>query len=895
MFDKDLLQKWYIDNIDGSVSFSVSENGFWPLDFTVVGDADIEHSDIVKVIDTEWETIEQVISNDDFLTFDGSNDYVQSWTSIARRWRWYNPVWLTGSSDWYGNYYTNFADYTWYIDIWLPFDEIAINKSFSMKFIMQTASTNNNRILFYHNDFAISQTLAWEIVVWFEWGSTKSFTLALSTYYRIVVTYNGTTISVWYNSISAVWSTALSLNNEKYCAIGNWPLWNNTMWANAKRYTLCMRDRVLSGWEVTSENWSHAVVTTSNRFFNINASILWTDTVDNVIDTGIVSWVLTTSTNICISWRFKLWIDAVDTANSQNIVVTPYVFVQCRTTSNNVVVWYDNAWLRSSTYSIGNGNRTRHHFVAVAQNTWSTRQTQLYVDWVLRDTDNHAVAPSTKYIDYIELARRSTTYFNGSIKDIRIHTFTWALNANDALRLYQWINPQETTAIIEYARYDMNEGTGTILSNKATIYNGAVWNSDNTAPFVQTHNRVVEQEIYYGQVIKITPTLQSNQGKRTIVSCLWIQTTLNDTYFRWPTGLALWNEALYPNNVLQFVYDQNKWKYLDYTGDDIMDYPDYLRDRRFTRTNLFVDNTVDGIDMISKISAGSDMIIEKRFPISPVWVGYIFQFRAKSDSWNKTIQTAYKIEGDSYFANRTYTVWTERTRISFLWSRSWVSWSAIVFKLSINWNIFLKDFKIYRENDSTVPRIGIDILDINYNNQKCIKARQDALEYSGAKIKRTTDMYPIAFNPNIANIPDHYFIEEKHLSFLEKWIGSDEIVNSVQVEYDWGTTTSIEDATSIWLYRKREWIISSYLWDSTSANSYWQVYLAKNKDPKAYIKAVVTRAYPIHTIRVGDLCQINWNSLAIERWYITRLDMNETTCTIYLDHYDWLWKSLSKI
>jgi len=578
--------------------------------------------------------------------------------------------------------------------------------------------------------------------------------------------------------------------------------------------------------------------------------------------------------------------------------VTPFVYVHCRHSTNQLIVRYsDGIAARTSFYTIGNGNREWHHFVAVVQNTWATRQTVLYMDWVLRDSDNQPWWPSiwSKIVDYIDLARKWTTYFNGSIKDIRIHTFTGSLNTNDALRLYQWIDPQETTAITEYVRYDINEGSGTILSNKATIYNGAVWNSDNTAPFVHTHNRVIEKEIYYGQVIKITPTLQSNKGKRTIVNCLWIQTTLNDTYFRWPDGSALWDELLYPNNVLQFIYDQNKWKYLDYTGDDIMDYPDYLSDRRFTRSNLFIYNTVDGIDMISKIISGSDMIIEKRFPTSPVWVVYIFQFRAKSDSWNKTIQTAYKIEGDSYFANRTYTVGTERTRISFLWSRSWVPWSAVVFKISINWNIFLKDFKIYRENDSTVPRIGTDILDINYNNQKCIKARQDALEYSGAKIKWTTDMYPVAFNPNITNTPDHYFIEEKHLSFLEKWIWSDEIVNSVQVEYDWWTTTSIEDATSISLYRKREWIISSDLWDATSADSYWQVYLEKNKDPKTYVKAVVTRAYPIHTIRVGDLCQINWNTLAIERWYVTRLDMNETSCTIYLDHYDWLWKSLSKI
>lgn len=895
MFDKDLVQKWYIDNLDGSVSFSVSENGFWPLDFTVVGDADIEHSDIVKVIDTEGEILEEVVTNNDYLTFDWSNDYVQTWTSIERRWRAFNPVWVIYNTDAYWAYYGTFADYTWYIDVWLPFDEVASNKSFSIKFVMQTNNVAGNRVLFFHNDFWITETVWWEIVVWFSWWSSKSFPRALSTYYRIVVTYDGTTINVWYNGTLAVWATGISLNSEKYCTIWNWPARNNTIWSNAKWYAICMRDRVLTGGEVTSESASHTVTTTTNRFYNTDAVGIWSLTVDNVVDAGIVSWTLTSWINICISWRFKLWADAADASDAQTIVLTPYVYIQSRTTNNNITIRYDNAWAKQTSYSVGNWDRSRHHFVGVTQYTWSTRQNQIYVDGVLRNSANFVNPPLSKYTDYIQLWRKNTTYYNGSIKDIRIHTFTWSLNANDALRLYQWIDPQETTAITEYARYDMNEGTGTILSNKATIYNWATRQTTTTAPFVQTHNRVIEQEIYYGQVVKITPTLQSNKGKRTIVNCLWIQTTLNDTYFRWPTGLAQWNELLYPNTVLQFIYDQNKWKYLDYTGDDIMDYPDYLSDRWFYRSNLFVDNTVDGIDMIAKISAWSDMIIEKRFPTSPVWVGYIFQFRAKSDSWNKTIQTAYKIEGDSYFANRTYTVGTERTRISFLWSRSWFPWSAIVFKLSINWNIFLKDFKIFRENETTVQRIGTDILEINYNNQKCIKARQDALEYTWAKIKRDATMYPIAFNPNIANTPDHYLIEEKHLSFLEKWIWSDEIVNSVQVTYDGGVTSSIDDATSISLYRKREWIISSNLWDSTSANSYWQVYLEKNKDPKAYVKAVVTRAYPIHTIKVGDLCQINWNSLAIDRWYVTKFDMNETSCTIYLDHYDWLWKSLSKI
>jgi hypothetical protein len=49
-----------------------------------------------------------------------------------------------------------------------------------------------------------------------------------------------------------------------------------------------------------------------------------------------------------------------------------------------------------------------------------------------------------------------------------------------------------------------------------------------------------------------------------------------------------------------------------------MDYPGYLSDRRFYRSNLYVNDTIDGIDMISKIDATTNIIIEKRFPTSPV-------------------------------------------------------------------------------------------------------------------------------------------------------------------------------------------------------------------------------------------------------------------------------------
>jgi len=155
--------------------------------------------------------------------------------------------------------------------------------------------------------------------------------------------------------------------------------------------------------------------------------------------------------------------------------------------------------------------------------------------------------------------------------------------------------------------------------------------------------------------------------------------------------------------------------------------------------------------------------------------------------------------------------------------------------------------------------------------------------------------YPMLFTPNTSWTPDHYLIEQRDLSYLEKSVKSDEIVNSVQVEYEASITSAITDSTSIATYRKREWIISSDLWNSASAIVYGNTYLASNKNPKTYVKAVVTKAYDIRDLKVWDLVEICWSSLEITKWYITKLDMWVDSCTIHLWNYDWLWKSLSQI
>lgn len=903
VLDKDLNTKWYIDDIDGEVSFSITENGFWPLDFSIVGDYDIEHSDLVKVIDTEGQTVEEIVTNDDYLRFDGTNDYVQTGTSVARRARIFNHTGLTPSSDWSGDYLTNFGwstpDYR-YVDIGGTFDEIDQSNSFSIKFVVELSWGTHT--IFQHNDLIINVQSS-EVRIWRIWWVGVSFAYSAGTYYRLVIVRNWSAFTAYVNSTPIAGTNAPTGLVRPYCVI-----WANASAGSAtstttKWYLLCVRDRVLTGWEITAENASHAPVTASNRFYNVNAS--WLVAVDNIITSGVVSWDLTASTNICISWRFRLDKDGADNAFSQCIVLTPYVYIHARWSTNSLQFRYDNAGARLSSYVLGNGDRARHHFVWVAQYTWSTRQTKLRVDGTLRDSDDHAVAPSTNYADYIELGRRDTTYYDGDIKDIRVHTYTGEITDDDALRLYQWLDPQDTPDVVQYARYDMNEWTGTVIEDNATIY-WASRQTSTTASFVKTHNRVIEAEIYYGQVVKITPTIQARSGKRTRVNCLGIQTVLNDRFFRGPDGTTdrtgeWWVGNYYPFHILQYVYDQAEYKYIDYTWEDKLIYKDWLRDRSRNRYwgyvlpgSSVIDPFGNTVELYTRTSSDGNLEVEQMLTASPDNVQYICSVWLKTDSGTKTVIFSYWSIGGSYFAIRTYTIDTTWRRYSVRHSRS-DGWGGIKFRIQVDGNVYISNPVVYRWSETNLEDFG-DLMEINYDSTKLLRARQDAIEYSGAKIRRTTDMYPIAFEPDIGNTPDHYLIEEKHLSFLEKWVYSDEIVNSVQVERATDITDPITDTTSIDDYREREAIISATnLNNETSAINYGNVFLEKNKDPKNYIKAVVTRDYPLHSLRVGDLVQINGNTLEIDRGYITRLDMNDKQCTLYLDHYDGLEKSLSKL
>jgi hypothetical protein len=388
-----------------------------------------------------------------------------------------------------------------------------------------------------------------------------------------------------------------------------------------------------------------------------------------------------------------------------------------------------------------------------------------------------------------------------------------------------------------------------------------------------------------------------------MVRCLGIQTVMNDRYFRGPdwsndrteAGSAWW---YYPYHGLQYIYDQMEYRYIDYSADDKLVYKDRLRDKSRKRYRGYVipwysvtDPFGDEVDLFSRTSWSGNLEVEQLLPISPESVEYIYSVRLRTDSWTKTVLFRYASLWWTYFDIRTYTIDTTWRRYSIVHSSADWGW-GIKFSIQVDGNVYISRPVVYRQTDTNLEDVGT-LMEIKYNNVKLIKARQDALKYSWAKVKRIPSMYPITFEPDITNTPDHYLIEEKHLFYINKSINYDEIANSIKVEYDWGTTSSITDATSIDEYRERELIVhASDLTNEGSASNYWDVVLSSSKDPNPYVRALVTRAYPIWTLRVWDLVQINGNSLSIERWYITRLDMSEESCTIHIWYYDSLGKSL---
>jgi prepilin-type N-terminal cleavage/methylation domain-containing protein len=131
----------------------------------------------------------------------------------------------------------------------------------------------------------------------------------------------------------------------------------------------------------------------------------------------------------------ELWakpaIDGTNTASSQPLISTDFIFIHIRSSFNQINFRYDNAVAYASVYSLGSGYRDWVYIVGVFD---GTNKTELYINGELKDQDTHAVGPASNYNTYIGRQPGDTISFSGLVDNVRIYSTT--LSAMDIQQHY---------------------------------------------------------------------------------------------------------------------------------------------------------------------------------------------------------------------------------------------------------------------------------------------------------------------------------------------------------------------------------------------------------------------------------------------------------------------------
>jgi len=214
---------------------------------------------------------------------------------------------------------------------------------------------------------------------------------------------------------------------------------------------------------------------------------------DHVVSDVTHSANLVASSKILFGAYFRLRGDGIDSAGSQPIIDLPYVRLYVRKNTNEVHLRWDNAWAKIALHTLGAWDRDWHFVSGVVYNNGSLWVWSIWIDWVWIQTITNASWPSTKYNDYIMLAKHNltSTYGYVDVKGLRVFTFTdTTFDGNDAVRLAQWLDPVYTTWLVEYINWQCNEWAGTTADDSSgngrtgTLTNGVVHGEDIDAPFV---------------------------------------------------------------------------------------------------------------------------------------------------------------------------------------------------------------------------------------------------------------------------------------------------------------------------------------------------------------------------------------------------------------------------
>jgi len=137
--------------------------------------------------------------------------------------------------------------------------------------------------------------------------------------------------------------------------------------------------------------------------------------------------------------------------------------------------------------------------------------------------------------------------------------------------------------------------------------------------------------------------------------------------------------------------------------------------------------------------------------------------------------------------------------------------------------------------------------------------------------------------------PTHYFTLQKDLVELDIEEDWSWIVNQLILTYKTGTKT-YTDATSVTTYwLKEKYISNTQIWDVTSADEFWNKYIADNKDPIDKITLEVNSSYAnwIENINPWESCKIrNITKNIGNNLLISKITYNKDIIRIQLERFD---------
>lgn len=138
---------------------------------------------------------------------------------------------------------------------------------------------------------------------------------------------------------------------------------------------------------------------------------------DKIVENATASFLNTD--NVSLISLFKLNADAVDSGDSQQLVVLNKWRMHVRTPENTVEWRFDNSGAVISQYNLGMGDRNWHMAVGTYENIDGTNsQLKLYIDGVLRDSDTAAKLTGTSYTEGIGIL--NTSFYAGLMQHVAI-------------------------------------------------------------------------------------------------------------------------------------------------------------------------------------------------------------------------------------------------------------------------------------------------------------------------------------------------------------------------------------------------------------------------------------------------------------------------------------------